>query len=970
MAFRSPDPVSATGGLKVDGAIQVDSFNNLSRFAPAGPLSVLVNATDIKSVPVFLEEVTGTPGYVLQVNAAGDGLEWGPGGGGGGGSQGWDDVLAIEFRSGASNPHIDEGQYLSFHNEDALPSVGDIRSSGDLEIEAVGIVTIHTPFDIELSAHSGGSADSVKLHADFVRLSTNGTDRLEIEADGSWNIGGSNGTDGQVLRSFGPSAPPQWATVSFAPLPEGINLTDTDHILEVVITGGGVADWEASFVDMFGGSGTEGSTVTNNFSGATTTVVAAPGASTQRSVVHANLYCITAGSFTIQKDDGGTDVILLGPISLTTGERIEFTGDVGWKIYFADGTEKFGPGPTGATGATGPAGSIQPATGDDDGFLSETVYDADQGNVGATGWHWDGLNGIGTCGDIADIERTDTRTISVWVATLGNRTPASAASDPQPSHQIIASKIVAATNQGWALFIEVTGAVGIYIGNSQSGQRTIIETTTFIPFTGFDREINIKVTKAANSLAVDFNFYFNDVLQPKVIFIESLTTLSSVNAANLTHGQADQTFLGISTMPFRGRMRDLAIFSSVLNGTQMAEVTAAAAGSSLNSLATCPAPSNHWKYNSVDTVSAAGIVDYGTGTTGNATASLGLDPGPTAGIVTLTTLPDGSQFDFAIWSSAGSGGSGVHQSGTGSSTAGACGGGGGCRRQKRFSRRELLDELPIRMIIAPPTPARRRGTTAGQFLRGRHGLGTAVGRLLACYGGGEGANTSTAGAGAGAGGGYMGPGMPGFTSTSQGGAPSIFNAPGLNGGGACAASNSVGGAAGNGYPALGGGGAAGGSGQTPTIVAGNGGQGDPGGGGGGSGGGLNSGTTLASVFTGGSGGISGSKSQIENDLPPGDANAQGWMPCSGGANNGGIANTTVLGGNGSDGADGDYWNSGQGGGGASGAPDIGVGGNGGHGGNPAGGGGAGGVGRGDASIARGGLAGDGGYGRIILRAYA
>jgi hypothetical protein len=142
--------------------------------------------------------------------------------------------------------------------------------------------------------------------------------------------------------------------------PDGINLTATDHTLEVVISGGGVADWEASFVDM--SAGTEGSTTSNNFSAATTTTVSAPGASVQRVVVHANLYCITAGTFTIQKDVAGTDVILIGPLTLAVGERVEFTAAAGWQTFNADGSNKSSAGPAGADGVDGVDG-VDGATG-------------------------------------------------------------------------------------------------------------------------------------------------------------------------------------------------------------------------------------------------------------------------------------------------------------------------------------------------------------------------------------------------------------------------------------------------------------------------------------------------------------------------------------------------------------------------------------------------------------------------------
>ncbi len=76
MPFTYPDDVvEDDNGLSVDGAIQIDAFNNISRFGPQDPLSVLVNATDVFSVPVFLASAP-TAGFTLQVNGTGDALIW------------------------------------------------------------------------------------------------------------------------------------------------------------------------------------------------------------------------------------------------------------------------------------------------------------------------------------------------------------------------------------------------------------------------------------------------------------------------------------------------------------------------------------------------------------------------------------------------------------------------------------------------------------------------------------------------------------------------------------------------------------------------------------------------------------------------------------------------------------------------------------------------------------------------------
>jgi hypothetical protein len=254
---------------------------------------------------------------------------------------------------------------MAFKVPDSLAGSGGLSLDGDVQVDAFDnnsrIVSIPTttPVPISVRKNSTGSIFTqprINLiegtNVTFTIADDPGDDEVDI------TIAASGGGGGGTITP-----------------PDGINLTATDQTIEVDITGGGVADWAASFVDM--SAGTEGSTTSNNFSSASNTVVSAPGGSVQRVVTHASLYCITAGSFTIQKDVAGTNIVLLGPISLTAAERIEFTADQGWSIYFADGTQKFGPGPTGATGATGGTGPT--------GVTGGTGPTGSTGPTGATG---------------------------------------------------------------------------------------------------------------------------------------------------------------------------------------------------------------------------------------------------------------------------------------------------------------------------------------------------------------------------------------------------------------------------------------------------------------------------------------------------------------------------------------------------------------------------------------------------------
>jgi hypothetical protein len=110
----------------------------------------------------------------------------------------------------------------------------------------------------------------------------------------------------------------------------GINLTNTNHILEIVTTGAGAVHVVASFIDDNAGTKTGGSQTTVISSATTTTIVSAPGASIQRSVHHINIQAVAGNTVTVQKDVAATDHVLLGPVILAAEERLEFTGSSGW----------------------------------------------------------------------------------------------------------------------------------------------------------------------------------------------------------------------------------------------------------------------------------------------------------------------------------------------------------------------------------------------------------------------------------------------------------------------------------------------------------------------------------------------------------------------------------------------------------------------------------------------------------------
>jgi hypothetical protein len=87
-------------------------------------------------------------------------------------------------------------------------SAHTVDVSGDLIINGAGGAAIGAG----ASAPAAPTVGSLNLEADGqVRIFTNGVERLEIEPDGAWQIGGSAGSSGEVLTSAGSAAPPTWS---------------------------------------------------------------------------------------------------------------------------------------------------------------------------------------------------------------------------------------------------------------------------------------------------------------------------------------------------------------------------------------------------------------------------------------------------------------------------------------------------------------------------------------------------------------------------------------------------------------------------------------------------------------------------------------------------------------------------------------------------------------------------------------
>ncbi len=119
-------------------------------------------------------------------------------------------------------------------------------------------------------------------------------------------------------------------------------LTSTSDLLQL-ITGSAVnVDVHASWVDFSGTTVTPGRTNTKITTAATSTIVAAPAASTQRNVKTLHIENVHASSsvlVTLQHTDG-TNVIILEKVTLLAGEGIAYVEGQGFELIDANGITK------------------------------------------------------------------------------------------------------------------------------------------------------------------------------------------------------------------------------------------------------------------------------------------------------------------------------------------------------------------------------------------------------------------------------------------------------------------------------------------------------------------------------------------------------------------------------------------------------------------------------------------------------
>ena len=141
-------------------------------------------------------------------------------------------------------------------------------------------------------------------------------------------------------------------------------LTSTSDIIRVVTGSAATVHCHASWVDNASGTITPGRTNTAAIStGTTTTIVAAPGASTQRNVKHINItnaHASASTTVTVQHFDGTNSEDLMG-VTLLAGENLVFNEEGRWTHHDSQGGEYTYAGPASVNlGATGTLAETMP----------------------------------------------------------------------------------------------------------------------------------------------------------------------------------------------------------------------------------------------------------------------------------------------------------------------------------------------------------------------------------------------------------------------------------------------------------------------------------------------------------------------------------------------------------------------------------------------------------------------------------
>jgi hypothetical protein len=120
-------------------------------------------------------------------------------------------------------------------------------------------------------------------------------------------------------------------------------MTGTSDLIRAVVTGPATVDFHASWVDNAAGTITPGRTNTAVSSAATYTLIAGPGASTQRNaqtITGANRSALSNATITIQHYDGSTSIDIIPAFVLASGEHFEWLDGSGFKLFDSGGQQK------------------------------------------------------------------------------------------------------------------------------------------------------------------------------------------------------------------------------------------------------------------------------------------------------------------------------------------------------------------------------------------------------------------------------------------------------------------------------------------------------------------------------------------------------------------------------------------------------------------------------------------------------
>lgn len=121
----------------------------------------------------------------------------------------------------------------------------------------------------------------------------------------------------------------------------GIVLEASTDALELVTTTAASTDWNCSWTDSTTSAFTPGKSAGNVASATTTTIVAAPGASTQRNILNCTIR--NAGAIanvvTLQRDISGTNRTMLS-LSLAAGETLMLTQEGAFSVLSASGIQR------------------------------------------------------------------------------------------------------------------------------------------------------------------------------------------------------------------------------------------------------------------------------------------------------------------------------------------------------------------------------------------------------------------------------------------------------------------------------------------------------------------------------------------------------------------------------------------------------------------------------------------------------